>query len=157
MITLRANSLRDFLSNPDIFFQLNLPFCVATFLLEGDVFVKQFTPDCVDNEARIDLSRRVEVIHDPEITALGAKFRHKVRVDVYFKNGAIESETREAPIGWFETEKEFQNYADKFKIEHRASAGDLKAARTTLKLSSVVFADKISVGRPPNTQNKFVF
>jgi aconitate decarboxylase len=79
--------------------QLNLPFCVATFLLEGDVFVKQFTPDCVDNEARIDLSRRVEVIHDPEITALGAKFRHKVRVDVYFKNGAIESETREAPIG----------------------------------------------------------
>lgn len=31
--------------------QLNLPFCGATLLLEGDVFVKQFTPDCVDNAA----------------------------------------------------------------------------------------------------------
>jgi len=79
--------------------QLNLPFCVATLLLEGDVFVKQFTPDCVENQARIDLSRRVEVLHDPEITALGAKFRHKVRVDVHYKDGNLESETREAPIG----------------------------------------------------------
>ena len=65
--------------------------------------------------------------------------------------------TREAPIWWFETEKEVQNEADKFKIEHRASAGDLKAARTTLKLSSAAFADKISVGGTPNTQDKFVF
>ena len=79
--------------------QLNLPFCVATLLLEGDVFVKQFTPDCVENQARIDLSRRVKVLHDPEITALGAKFRHKVRVDVHYKDGNLESETREAPIG----------------------------------------------------------
>jgi aconitate decarboxylase len=79
--------------------QLNLPFCVATLLLEGDVFVKQFTPDCVENQARIDLSRRVEVLHDPEITALGANFRHKVRVDVHYKDGNLESETREAPIG----------------------------------------------------------
>ena len=65
--------------------------------------------------------------------------------------------TREAPIGWFETKKEVQNYADKFKIEHQVSAVDLKAARTTLKLSSAAFADKISVGGTPNTQNKFVF
>ena len=65
--------------------------------------------------------------------------------------------TREAPIGWFETEKEVQNYADKFKIKHRVSAGDLKAARTTLKLSGAAFADKASVDGTPNTRNKFVF
>ena len=65
--------------------------------------------------------------------------------------------TREAPIGWFETEKEVKNYADKFKIEHRANAGDVKAALTTLKLSSAAFPDKVSVGGTPNPQNKFVF
>ncbi|MEL0099422.1 MAG: hypothetical protein VW907_07705, partial [Opitutae bacterium] len=35
--------------------QLNLPFCVATLFIEGDVFVDQFTADCVDNPARIDI------------------------------------------------------------------------------------------------------
>ena len=52
--------------------QLNLPFCVATLLIEGDVFVDEFTPDCVDDDARIKLSRKVKVVHDPAITALGA-------------------------------------------------------------------------------------
>src|ERR1700689_1805478 len=79
--------------------QLNLPFCVATLLLEGDVFVDEFTADCVDDAARIKLSRKVKVVHDPAITALGAGSRHKVRVDIRFRDGSLESETREAPRG----------------------------------------------------------
>jgi aconitate decarboxylase len=79
--------------------QLNLPFCVATLLLEGDVFVDQFMPAAVDNRRRIELSRKVEVVHDPAITALGAAARHKVRVDIYFRDGSVASETREAPRG----------------------------------------------------------
>ena len=53
--------------------QLNLPFCVATLLIEGDVFVEQFTIDCVDDIDRIALSRKIKVFHDPDITkeALG--------------------------------------------------------------------------------------
>src|SRR5258705_9776302 len=38
--------------------QLNLPFCVATLLLEGDVFVDQFKPEAVDDRARMALSRK---------------------------------------------------------------------------------------------------
>jgi aconitate decarboxylase len=79
--------------------QLNLPFCVATLLLEGDVFVDQFQPEAVADRARIELSRKVEVVHDAAITALGAAFRHKVRVDVHFRDSTIESETCEAPRG----------------------------------------------------------
>jgi aconitate decarboxylase len=79
--------------------QLNLPFCVATLLLEGDVFVDQFKPEAVDDRARIALSRKVEVVHDPAITAQGSAFRHKVRVDVHFRDGTVETETREAPRG----------------------------------------------------------
>ena len=41
--------------------QLNLPFCVATLLLEGDVFVDQFSDDVVDDKERIALSRKVSV------------------------------------------------------------------------------------------------
>jgi 2-methylcitrate dehydratase PrpD len=89
--------------------QLNLPFCVATLLLEGDAFVDQFPEDCVGNQERIALSRKVEVLHDPAITALGSKFRHKVRVDIHFRDGTSDSETREAPRG---SEKSFASEAD---------------------------------------------
>jgi len=79
--------------------QLNLPYCVATFLLEGDAFVAQFTEDKVSDPGRVALSRRVEVVEAPEITALGSKYRHKVRVEVYLKNGEVHAETIEAPRG----------------------------------------------------------
>jgi aconitate decarboxylase len=105
--------------------QLNLPFCVATLLIEGDVFVDEFTPDCVDDAARIAMSRKVRVVHDPEITALGAAHRHKVRVDMKFRDGSVERETREAPRG---SEQSF------------ASADDIVAKFR--KLTRAVIADK---------------
>lgn len=89
--------------------QLNLPFCVATLLIEGDVFVDQFKPEDVANAPRMALSRKVEVVHDPAITALGSKFRHKVRVDIHYKGGHVESETREAPRG---SEQSFASASD---------------------------------------------
>ena len=95
--------------------QLNLPYCVATLLLEGDAFVAQFTEDKLADPARIALSRRVEVVEDPHITALGARYRHKVRVEVRLKNGEVHEETVEAPRG---SESKFasdQDVIDKFR------------------------------------------
>ena len=95
--------------------QMNLPFCMATLLLEGDVFVGQFDEACVGNEARIALSRKVEVREDPAITALGSKFRHMVKVTVRLKDGTVMDETVEAARG---SEKNFASPADilaKFK------------------------------------------
>jgi 2-methylcitrate dehydratase PrpD len=95
--------------------QLNLPYCVATFLLEGDAFVAQFTEEKVTDPARIGLSRRVEVMEDPQITALGPRYRHKVRVEIRLKNGEIHEETVEAPRG---SENKFatdQDVIDKFR------------------------------------------
>ena len=80
--------------------QMNLPFCVATLLLEGDVFVDQFSDAAVDRPARAWRSpQKVEVVHDPAITARGAKFRHMVRVEVHFSDGTRSNETVEAPRG----------------------------------------------------------
>ncbi|MGV8989224.1 MAG: MmgE/PrpD family protein [Cypionkella sp.] len=79
--------------------QLNLPFCIATQMLEGDVFVEQFDEAAVTDAARIAFSRKVAVVHDPAITALGAKFRHKVRVEVTLRDGTHLTRMREAPNG----------------------------------------------------------
>ena len=67
--------------------QLNWPYCIATWLLDGDCFVDQFTEKMVPDPARMKLSEIVEVHHDDPINQLGAKFRHKVRVEVFLNDG----------------------------------------------------------------------
>ncbi len=79
--------------------QLNLPYCVATLLLDDDVFVDQFREELVADPARMALSRKVEVIEDPAITAWGAKYRHLVRVQVRLNDGALLEQEMEAARG----------------------------------------------------------
>jgi len=67
--------------------QLNLPYCVATLLLDGDVFVDQFSEDRVADPARMALAEKVDVREDPAYTAQGSKSRHLVRVEVQLKGG----------------------------------------------------------------------
>ena len=102
--------------------QLNLPYCVATLLLEGDVFVDQFTEEAVTDQGRMELSKKVEVVEDPAITARGARYRHMVRVDVHLSDGSVHSETREAPRGSEHSFAPAEDIIDKFR----------KLTRTTL-------------------------
>jgi aconitate decarboxylase len=89
--------------------QLNLPYCVATWLLEGDCFVDQFTEHKVADAARMALSEKIEVVHDPEITAKGAKFRHLVHVETHLTDRTVLKRTVEAARG---SEKKFASDAE---------------------------------------------
>lgn len=84
--------------------QLNLPFCIATLMLEGDVFVEQFPEECVADLARMAYAEKVEVHHDAEITARGSKFRHMIRAQIHLKDGTVLEETVESARG---SEKKF--------------------------------------------------
>jgi 2-methylcitrate dehydratase PrpD len=120
--------------------QLNLGFCVATLLLEGDVFVDQFPPEAVADPRRIALARKVEVRHDPALTALGPKFRHRVRVEVHLTDGTLLEETVTTPRG---SESSFASEAeivDKFrKLTSRvlAPADALRLIETVLALETL--------------------
>jgi len=124
--------------------QLNLPFCVATLLIEGDAFVDQFTPDCVTDDARIALSRKVQVVHDPAITALGAAHRHKVRVEVHFRDGSIERESREAPRG---SEQSFASQADIVDKFCKLSRGIMPAKQQDALVDAVLRLDSLPDSR----------
>src|SRR6516162_2701628 len=107
--------------------QLNLPFCVATLLLEGDVFIEQFTEKAATDKRRIELSKKVSVVHEPSITARGSNLRHMVRVEVHLKNGTMLEQTVEAPRG---SEQSFSSEADivqKFKKLVVPIIGETKA------------------------------
>jgi aconitate decarboxylase len=124
--------------------QLNLPFCLATLLIEGDVFVDEFKSDCVTDPARIELSRKVKVVHDPAITALGAGFRHKTRVEVHLRDGTVEREGRDAPRG---SEQSFASADDiivKFRKLARASMAD---AQQDALIAAVLGLEKLADSR----------
>lgn len=109
--------------------QLNLPYCVATWLLDGDCFVDQFTEDKVADPARMKLAEAVEVHHDKDITAKGAKFRHMVRVAVELEDGTRMERTVEAARG---SEKKFASDADiveKFEKLARKALPQAQVAR----------------------------
>ena len=120
--------------------QLNLPFCIATLLLEGDVFVDQFTDDVVDDARRIALSKKVSVVHDPAITGRGSNFRHMVRVDVHLKNGTKLSRTVEAPRGSEQSFASERDVVQKFKKLATHAVSDAHADNV---VNLVLGADKI--------------
>src|SRR5256885_13908684 len=79
--------------------QMNLAFCAATLLLEGDCFVDQFSEKIVADSRRMALAEKVEVRPDPEISAKGAKYRHSVRVEVILNDGSRMELAVETPRG----------------------------------------------------------
>src|SRR5712671_4604201 len=79
--------------------QMNLAFCAATFLLEGDCFVDQFSERIVADSKRLALAEKIEVRPDPEISAKGAKYRHSVRVEVMLEDGTLLERAVETPHG----------------------------------------------------------
>ena len=89
--------------------QLNLPYCVGTYLIEGACGVEQFTEDKVADAERMRYAEKVEVHHDPEITAKGARFRHMVRVELHLKDGTRMERTVESARG---SEQRFASEAE---------------------------------------------
>ena len=108
--------------------QLNLPYCVATWLLDGDCFVDQFTEDKVADPERMRIADKVEVEHDAEITALGSKSRHKVRVVCELNDGSRMERTVEAGRG---NEKNFASQTDVVEKFEKLAVKSLPLERVT--------------------------
>jgi len=121
--------------------QLNLPYCVATWLIEGDCFVDQFTEDKVADPARMALAERVEVLHDPEITARGAKLRHLVHVEAHLKDGTLLERTVEAARG---SEKKFATEAEIVEKFEKLAAKALPKARVGRLRDAVLGLEKLA-------------
>ncbi len=141
--------------------QLNLPFCAATLLLEGDVFVDQFDEAAVHDRARIELSRKIEVLEDPAITARGSKFRHQVRVEIHLRDGSVLHETREAPRGSERSFAPAANIVEKFrKLTQGAMPRDQQDALVEAVLAVEQLADSkelirlLQVGEPSSRREQ---
>jgi len=120
--------------------QLNMPYCIAAWLIENDCFVDQFTEAMVADPQRIALSKKVEVIHDPAITALGAKLRHKVHVELHLNDGTIMKRTVEAARG---SEKHFASDAEIIEKFEKLAIKALPKARVAELRDAVMGIEKL--------------
>jgi 2-methylcitrate dehydratase PrpD len=66
--------------------QLNLTYCAALLLLEGDVFVDQFAEHKLADPRVLDLVSRIECTYDRDMDAFGS-FQRRTRVEVELNDG----------------------------------------------------------------------
>ena len=120
--------------------QLNLPFSVATLLLEGDAFVEQFTEEACTAPARIALAKRVEVVEDPAITALGRERRHRVHVEVELRDGRRLEEVGEVARG---SDRNFAREADVVAKFEKLAAGTFPRDRIERIRDTVLHVEEL--------------
>ncbi|EJL94389.1 hypothetical protein involved in propionate catabolism [Herbaspirillum sp. CF444] len=121
--------------------QLNLPYCVATLLLDGDAFVEQFTEEKVTDPERIRVSNLVEVIEDPAITARGSVYRHMVHVKAVLRDGTVLNETVETPRG---SEYSFASPEQVIAKFRKLTSHRLSAVHSERIIEQVMQAEKMS-------------
>ncbi len=120
--------------------QMNLAFCAATFLLEGDCFVDQFSDAVVADSRRMALAEKIEVRPDPEISAKGAKYRHSVRVEVILNDGVCLERTVETPRG---SEPNFASEAQIVAKFEKLAAHALKRSQAAQLRDAVLGMEKL--------------
>ena len=120
--------------------QMNLSFCVATLLLEGDCFVGQFGEKAVADRRRLALAEKVEVRADPEITARGSKFRHAVRVEVHLADGGVLERAMETPRG---SEPSFASEAQVIAKFEKLATHALKPAQVAQLRDAMLEMEKL--------------
>jgi len=83
-------------------------------------------------------------MHDPAITALGSAQRHKVRVEINFRDGSTERETREAPRG---SEQSFASDDDIVGKFRKLTRGVMTATQQDDLIDAVLGLDKLPDSR----------
>jgi aconitate decarboxylase len=121
--------------------QLNLPFCVATLLLEGGCFVDEFQPGAERDPRRMALASRVSVLADSAITAKGAKHRHEVRVEVALRDGRRLTGTQATPRG---SDQNFAAEAEIIAKFEKLAAHALPVKRVAQLRDTVLHLDRLA-------------
>jgi 2-methylcitrate dehydratase PrpD len=121
--------------------QLNLPYCVGTYLIEGDVAAEHFTEAKVADPDRMRYGELVEVHHDEEITKKGPKFRHMVKVELHLKDGTRMDRTVESARG---SEYRFASESDIVEKFEKLAAKALPKAQVEQLRDAMLGLDKLS-------------
>jgi len=93
--------------------QMNIEYCVAVAILEGQALPEQFTPQKIADPSIVELARRVEFVVDPEIEQLYPK-TFPGKVEIVLKDGRRYAHRVEGPKGSPQNPMAAAEVAEKF-------------------------------------------
>lgn len=106
--------------------QMNLQFCVATMLLEGDVFFEHFTEERIADAHVLDLVSRIGVRHDPALDQTANTKPRDTIMDITLRSGETISRRQDRYlVGFGEDDNLERRVAAKFR---RTTDGRLSPA-----------------------------
>jgi aconitate decarboxylase len=79
--------------------QMHTGFCIATRLIEGDVFVDQMIEENVARPDLVELANRVHVVRDEKREKMGNDYRKGSDILVKLKNGKVLNKIVDFPLG----------------------------------------------------------
>ncbi len=104
--------------------QLNTGFCIATRLVEGDVFVEQMIEDNIARPDLVELANRVRCVRSVERERRGNDYRLGADVEVKLKDGRVLKNTVDFPPGSVQRPLSTEQMTAKFrKLARKAIDG----------------------------------
>jgi aconitate decarboxylase len=114
--------------------QMNMHYVVAVTVLEGNIFIDQFTEEKIADAKVIEFSRKVEVVPDEELDRLGPEFRHAVIAEVYTKDGRSFTQRMDTAKGSSKKPMTVQEILEKYNL----LAGKVLSAEAVSELRDMV-------------------
>ena len=126
--------------------QMNLQFCVATMLLEGDVFVEHFTDERLTDPVVLDLISRIHVRHDPVLDEQATTNKPRDTVmDIVLRSGDTISGREDRYLVGIEDGELNRRVIAKFR---RTTAGRLSTAEQDRLIELCLTLDTLPSVRP---------
>jgi 2-methylcitrate dehydratase PrpD len=126
--------------------QMSIPYGVASMLVHGDVSADRFSEAAIADPSTVELARRVEVVGDEAIDALGPEHRYTVRVEIRTEDGRLLSAGASDRPGGPSQPMASSDVVEKFDrlVAPIIGAGAAKALRGAIeRLESLDYVDRL--------------
>jgi aconitate decarboxylase len=124
--------------------QMNLSYCLAMKVLEGNVFVDQFTEKKIKDPRALNFIReRIEVIHDPELEKLGRERRDTIVMEVRTQKGEVFTKRLSHAKGSYLNPLSRDEVANKFEYLTRRAFDQSRTKRICDTIMSIEKLDDI--------------
>lgn len=67
---------------------MNLSYCLAAALIDSHFSVDHVTETAIRRPDILEMTRRIEVVEDPELEALGDRYRYAIKLEFFLRDGS---------------------------------------------------------------------
>lgn len=120
--------------NPQVDAQFSIPYTVSVALYNGDVFLKDFIEENIENKKITDLAKKVKIIVDPDLPDKDLNYSNIV---VHLQNGHLIETTIKIPLGNPAKPMSLEQCQEKFRKCLKESKVDFSESRIE-KLFSMI-------------------